>query len=235
MNGKALNILVADDDSMTADGLSAILKLNGLNPVGKAANGIEAMSEYDRLKPDLVFMDIGMPAMNGIDATRHIVGSDPDARIIGVSGFSEVEFVKGMLAAGAMGFVWKASGEVELLEAVMSVMCGKKYFSPHVMDVIGAELVSSCQETPAWRNNLTRREGQILALLSQGKTPKEIGSGFALSTKTVEKHVHNIKDKLGVKTGHELIARAYERKILLPGGSGANMALRVSPQAFTGS
>jgi DNA-binding NarL/FixJ family response regulator len=216
MADQKLRILLAEDDRMTADGMVAILRSKGFPVTAQVSNGLEAIEAYRRISPDITFMDIAMPIMNGIDATRHIIKRDKKAKIIAVTGLSEVTYVKGILAAGAMGFVHKAHGSRELLEALFLAIQGGKYFSSEIVRILGSDVVSPDSGTRPWTSPLTETENRVLCDIYMGKRCKDIAGEVQRSHKTIEKHVHNICVKLGAKTIAEMMARAIEMRIILP-------------------
>jgi len=215
MQSDALRIMVVDDDKMAAHGMAAIIKSHGFEMVGIASNGIEGVSEYERLSPDMVFMDICMPFMNGVDATRHILKLNGNPRIVGVTGFNDLPLVKGILLAGALGLLWKPFTPEEFLDTISCAMHGKRFFSPHIVSVLAEDLNVGGESVRPWINNFSFRENQILSHVAKGRHNKEIAMDLNLSIKTIDKHIHNIKKKLGAKTIAEMIVKAVEQKILI--------------------
>ena len=152
-------------------------------------------------KPDVAIMDVAMPELNGIEATRRLMEIAPSLRVVALSMHSDRRFVIEMLRAGARGFVLKQSAFEELLQAVDTVMRGQTFLSAGVVDVVVKDYVSSMagSDSPAY-SKLTDRERHVLQLLAEGKSTKEIATSLHVSVKTVEPHRLNIRDKLGIDT-----------------------------------
>ena len=170
-----------------------------------ADNGRQALLLARRLKPDVVIMDIAMPELNGIDATRQIVAEVPGVKVIALSMHSEKQFVEGMLRAGVVGYLLKESAFEELIKAIRVVCAGKKYLSPDVTDIVLRDYLSP----PDGKNieqasDLTLREREVLQLLAEGRTTRVIADILHVSVKTIETHRKNIMDKLGLYTVAEM-------------------------------
>ncbi len=177
-----------------------------------ADNGRQTLTLTRRLKPDVVIMDIAMPELNGIDATRQIVDEVPGVKVIALSMHSEKQFVEGMLRAGAAGYLLKESAFEELIKAVRIVCAGKKYLSPDVTDVVLRDYLSPSIEIDNEQPpDLTLREREVLQLLAEGRTTKKIAERLNISVKTVESHRKNIMNKLDVYTLAELTKYAVRR------------------------
>lgn len=201
-----IKILVADDHQLLRDGLAAICDREAdLEVVGHAETGREAVSAVDNLEPDLVFMDVGMPDMNGIEATRQIHNDHPSVKVIGLSTHSDKRYVQGMLGAGASGYVLKAAAFNELRQALRHVMEGEVYVSPALQSKAGQP---SRARTGTARGSafdlLGPREREVLQLLAEGNTSAEIARRLHRSTRTVEAHRRNIMKKLELHTVAEL-------------------------------
>jgi DNA-binding NarL/FixJ family response regulator len=213
--GLKVRILIADDHSMLRDGLVACVeKEEGLEVVGEAENGLTAIQLVGKLSPDVVIMDVAMPDLNGIEATRQLTAQREDIKIIALSMHSDRRFVIEMLRAGAMGFVLKHSAFDELVNAIKSVYSGRTFLSSSIVDVVVSDYVKKMAGTdsPAY-NQLTSRERQVLKLLAEGKTTKEIGFLLSVSSKTVETHRLKIRDKLKIDSLAELTKFAIREGI----------------------
>jgi two-component system response regulator NreC len=187
-------------------------KENDLEVIGMAANGRQALTLTRRLKPDVVIMDIAMPELNGIDATRQILDEVPDVKVIALSMHSEKQFVEGMLRAGVMGYLLKESAFEELIKAIRIVCAGKKYLSPDVTDVVLRDYLSPADEKGSEQApDLTLREREVLQLLAEGRATKKIAERLNISIKTVESHRKNIMTKLDLHTVAELTKYAVRR------------------------
>lgn len=201
-----MRVLLADDHRMMLEGLRAVLERAGVEVVGQAANGREAIEEAKRLRPDVVVMDISMPELNGIDATRRLVRELPGVRIVALSMSSDQRYVTAMLEAGAVGYVLKDEAAGTLLRALESVSRGLDFFSPGV-EAAGAAFHRPRRRTPPGglsTGPLTVREREVLQLLSEGKSSKEIAGALQIGVPTVETHRRQIMNKLDLRTIAEL-------------------------------
>ncbi|RMG35972.1 MAG: DNA-binding response regulator [Planctomycetota bacterium] len=198
-------ILLADDHKILREGLRVLLESqNGLQIVGEADNGRIAVRLAVELKPDVVIMDVGMPELNGIDATRQIVRECPQTRVIALSMHSDGQFVSGMLRAGASGYLLKDSAFEELHDAVQTVLDGKVYLSPSVTGTIVDGFVRAQPAQPCDVVALTPREREVLQLLAEGKTTKQIAQRLRISVKTIETYRRQIMEKLNAQSVAEL-------------------------------
>ena len=187
-------------------------KENDLEVIGMADNGRQALKLTRRLKPDVVIMDIAMPELNGIDATRQILDEVPGVKVIALSMHSEKQFVEGMLRAGVMGYLLKESAFEELIKAIRIVCAGKKYLSPDVTDIVLRDYLSPPDGKDIEQaSDLTLREREVLQLLAEGRATKKIAERLNISVKTVESHRKNIMDKLNLHTVAELTKYAVRR------------------------
>ena len=193
-------ILLADDHSILREGLKALIaKSSSLAVVAEASSGVEALRLARESKPDVVIMDVAMPELNGIEATRQLMADLPATKVIALSMHSDRRFVIEMLRAGACGFVLKQGAYEELARAVETVMSGQTYLSAGVVDVVVRDYVNKLAGTdsPAY-SKLTVRERQVLQLIAEGNSTKEIAKVIRVSIKTVESHKLNIREKLGI-------------------------------------
>lgn len=195
------------------DGLKAILEKAGLSVVAEAENGRQSVDLALQLRPDVVVMDISMPELNGVDATRLLLGRWPGARVIGLSMNSDQRYVLAMFAAGAVGYLLKNSASEELLQAVRSVAAGLRYVSPSIagsfidgyLAQAGAEPASPSAAAPSGGpRGLSPRERQVLQLLAEGKSSKDIAKSLSIAATTVETHRRQIMDKLALRSIAEL-------------------------------
>ena len=195
-------ILIADDHSILRQGLKALLgRQRQMSVVGEADNGTAVIRMARETKPDVVIMDVAMPVLNGIEATRQLIAAMPLIRVVALSMHSDRRFVIEMLRAGARGFVLKQSAFEELVRAVEAVLRGETFLSAGVVDVVVRDYVHKLAGTdsPAYLQ-LTQRERQILQLMAEGRNTKEISEAVHISPKTVETHRNSIKAKLGIET-----------------------------------
>ncbi len=198
-----MKILLVDDHKMMRDGLRAILEKEGMLVVGEAANGHEAIALSRRLRPEIVVMDISMPELNGIDATRRLVAELPNIKVIGLSMHSDRRYVVAMFEAGAVGYLLKNSASEELMQAVRAVAGDLTYVSPSIAAVVVDTLVASALQ-PRSERPLSPREREVLQLLAEGKSSKDIAVCLDLAVPTVETHRRQIMDKLNLRTIAEL-------------------------------
>jgi DNA-binding NarL/FixJ family response regulator len=201
-----IKVLLADDHVMMRGGLRMVLEQNAeLTVVGEAEDGRETVRLVKKLSPDVVVMDIAMPDMNGIEATRQIVADHPGIKVIALSMHSERHFVSEMLKAGATAYLLKQCAVDELLTAIKTVLKNQTYLSPCISGVVVDQLVrkSSKSESTAF-SHLTDREREVLQLMAEGKTTKEIAFQLHLSIKTIETHRMKIMEKLNIHTVAEL-------------------------------
>ena len=200
-----IRVLLADDHDVVRAGIRGILeRQHGIEVVGEADNGREAIELARSLVPDLVLMDIGMPDLNGLEATRQIVAFNPKIRVVVISMHSTRQFVSEVLKAGASGYVLKNTASREVPLAVAAVNEGKVYLSPGIAGVVVEEFVRNLPTAGQSFNLLSAREREVLQLLAEGKTSKEIGHALHVSAKTVESHRAQIMDKLNLRTVAEL-------------------------------
>lgn len=202
----SVTILLVDDHRMMREGLRLVLDQESeFKVAGEAANGRDAVVLAEQLKPDIVIMDIGMPDLNGIDATREIRRISPTSRIVALSTYSDKRYVLGMLEAGASGYVLKNAAAEELVHAIQQIVRGQKYLSPELTStVINVYLQRMLTATPPVGQILSPRERETLQLLAEGKTSKEIAAQLFISVKTVDMHRQNLMNKLGLRSVAEL-------------------------------
>jgi DNA-binding NarL/FixJ family response regulator len=201
-----MKILLADDHKLMREGLRILLeKLGGITVVGEAGNGISAVRMARELKPDLVLMDIAMPDLNGIEATRRIMIESPGVKVIALSMHADKRFVRHMFAAGAAGYVLKGSAFEEVAAAIKKVAAGRIYISPKIADQVLAEYVKQLTKPSAGAESpLSGREREVLQMLAEGKSSRKIAERLHVSVTTVDTHRKHIMDKLGFRTIAEL-------------------------------
>ena len=197
-----VKILIADDHKILREGLKSLLeKQPGFAVVAEAEDGISAIDGVKKYKPDIAILDIGMPDLNGIEVTRKIRSETAETRVIALSMHSDRRFVMGVLEAGAKGYLLKDSAFVELVTAVAAVAKGKTYLSPSIAEtVVKSSLEKSDRKEQGSSVLLSGREREVLQLVAEGKSTKEIAFKLFVSTKTVETHRKQIMDKLNIRT-----------------------------------
>jgi two-component system nitrate/nitrite response regulator NarL len=216
---KTTKILIVDDHEVVRDGLRNILtSLDNIAIAGEAGNGEDAVKMYSSLKPDLVIMDISMPGMNGIEATRVIKEKDPDARILILTMHDNQEYLNQIIRSGAKGFILKNTDKEELLDAVKTVASGDNFFSKDISKLIIDNYIRTAKETE--KNDgfkevpLTKREIEILKLIASGYSNQEIANILYISYNTVDTHRKNIMHKLSIKNTAGLVRYAIEKGLI---------------------
>jgi DNA-binding NarL/FixJ family response regulator len=199
---KTVKILIADDHQILREGLKSLLeKQPGFAVVAEAEDGFSAIDGVKKHKPDIAILDIGMPDLNGIEVTRKIRSETAETRVIALSMHADRRFVMGVLEAGAKGYLLKDSAFAELVTAVTAVAKGKTYLSPSIAEtVVKSSLEKSDREEQGSSVLLSGREREVLQLVAEGKSTKEIAFKLFVSTKTVETHRKQIMDKLNIRT-----------------------------------
>lgn len=213
----SIRILLVDDHTIVREGFRTLLEGEpGMAVVGEAENGARALDLVRELKPDVVVMDVRMPVMGGIEATGRMIATHPGIRVIGLTMYDDARFLRAMQKAGASGYLLKDAPSRELFTAIRTVMAGKTYLSPS----IPLERVTDRQgETVKGSDlllRLTPREREIMGLLSQGRSVREIADHLGLNLFTVHTHRRRIMTKLDVKSISELVKFAIREGITTP-------------------
>ena len=211
-------ILLVDDHRIVREGLRTLLgQQPDLEVVGEAADGRDAVTQARLLRPDVIVMDIAMPELNGVEATRLILAELPQARVVALSMYADRRFVAEILRAGALGYVLKDGAFEELALAIRTITEGKTYLSPSIAGLVVEELMqrTSAPGSPSL-GGLTPRERQVLKLLADGMRPREIAQELAISVKTVEVHKQNLMNKLEIHTASELTRFAIREGLSTP-------------------
>lgn len=209
-----VTILLADDHAVVRDGLRALIEDGSdLKVVGVAGNGRDAVAEAQRLRPDIVIMDIAMPELDGVEATRRIVEKCPDTRVLMLSMYLSAEHIYRALQAGAQGYVLKESAGDEVVEAIRALRAGKRYLSHRITEtVIDDYLREGASLSPL--DSLSLRERDVLQLVVEGKTNLAIAQALSLSPKTVETYRARIMKKLKVHDTVELVKFAMRHGLV---------------------
>ena len=207
-----LRVLIVDDHPLFRDGMRGLLESVGdLEVAGEAATGEEAIQLGRALQPDVILMDLNMPGIDGIEATRRIVHDSPRANVLVVTMYEDDESVFSALRAGARGYLLKGAGQAETLRAIRAVGNGEAIFGPGVAErVMRYFAAAPPAPTPSVFPELTEREVELLRLIAQGRTNQEIADALVLSLKTVRNHVSNICGKLQVADRAQAVIRARE-------------------------
>jgi two-component system, NarL family, response regulator NreC len=215
---KKIRILLADDHTMMRAGLRALLeKSSHLEVIEETENGRQAVERSCSLNPDVVVMDVGMPMLNGIEATKQIVSQSPETRVVILSMHSDETYVMRALRAGARGYVLKDSVAAELIGAIEAVCHGRSFFSPKVSRILAEDYVRVLKQKGAvdTYDLLTSREREILQLLAEGRANKEVATALNISLYTVETHRGHILQKLNLHNSAELVLYAVRKRIIL--------------------
>ena len=208
-----IRILIADDHTVVAEGLKHLIEAQpDLEVVAIVGDGREAVRLCKEAAPQVVLMDLSMPELNGADATRAIVESDPKCRVIMLSMYAEREYVRRALKAGASGYVLKRSAAEEVVAAIRAVHGGTRYLSPRVADAVIED--NPVDEKADLLERLSAREREVLQLLAEGRTGAEIAQRLSLSQKTVETYRARLVEKLGIRDVAGLVKFAIQRGLV---------------------
>ncbi len=212
----SIRILLVDDHKIVRDGLRSLIeKQPDLEVVAEADNGRQALSQLRAMAPDVVIIDVAMPDLNGVDATRRIVADFPRIKVIALSMHSDRRFVSGMLAAGASGYLLKDCAFEELNFAIRTVVRNQTYLSPSISKVLVDDYRQQLENVQAAAPPaLTAREREVLQLLAEGRTTKQIAFLLNISVKTVESYRQKIMDKLDMHTVAELTKYAIREGLV---------------------
>ena len=214
---KRIRVLIADDHGIVRKGLRLQLEQNSaFEVVGEATEGREAVRMADELLPDVVIMDIAMPNLNGIQATAQLVKKNPNIGVIMLSMYSDETYLTRTLAVGAKGYLLKENADVDLENAVRSVAQGKPFFSPAITKTLLEDYMRQLQQRGLQDSYdlLTDREKEILQLLAEGNSNKEIATMLNLSTNTVETHRTRLMQKLNLHSSAEIVLYAVRKRII---------------------
>ncbi|HRL10874.1 MAG TPA: response regulator transcription factor [Aggregatilineales bacterium] len=211
-----VRIILADDHKIVREGIQRLLEEEaGLQVVATAADGLETVRLVDAQPPDVLIVDLMMPGINGLEVTRQVAQRYPQVRIIILSMHADEAYVIEVLRSGAMGYVLKESGHVDLMAAIREVQAGRRYLSAPLSERAIDAYVSGAQQTSGNAyDSLTTREREVLQLAAQGHTAAEIAQRLIISPRTVETHRANLMQKLGLRSQAELIRFALQRGIL---------------------
>jgi len=206
-----MRVLLAEDHKIVRQGTRMFLESMGVEVIGEATTGVEAVQLARELQPDVVLMDIHMPELTGVEATRRIRHDNPDARVLVLTAYDDPPYVHALLEAGADGYVLKTAEFSQLYRALQEVAVGRTAFDADVM----AKAARHTPESAVLVEGLTDRELEILGFAARGLTNKEIGKHLFISDRTVQGHLQNVYQKLGVGTRTEAVTAGLARGIIV--------------------
>jgi DNA-binding NarL/FixJ family response regulator len=210
-----IKVLLCDDHTLFRDGIKAILKdESSIEIVGEAADGRQAVAKALQLHPDVVLMDVAMPDLSGSDATHRILHGDARVKVLILTMYEEEEVINRCLSAGASGYVLKDAPRALLIHAIDVVHKGGQYMSPRALKKVVKQYVKGAKNATTGYDRLSDREREVLKLLADGLTLKDIASRLELSVKTVDAHKTNLMRKLDLHDRSELIKYAIQRKLI---------------------
>jgi len=210
---RPIRIILADDHQIVRQGLRILLEAEtDMQIVAEADNGRKVLKQAQELLPDIVIMDLSMPELNGIEATRQILSGAPEVKVIALSMHSDSLFVLNMIKSGASGYLLKDCALEELVKAIRAVVDDKTYLSPGVSDIVIRDFVTGWQTTNSSAFSvLSPREREVLQLMAEGRTTNQIADGLCVSVKTVEAHRKQVMTKLGIHSVAELTKYAIRQ------------------------
>lgn len=210
-----IRVLIVDDHAMFRDGIRSLLEAYGdMEIVGEAAHGREAIEKVHELAPEVVLMDIAMPVMGGLEATRRIQKESPNTRVLVLTQYEDSEYILSMLRAGASGYISKTATASELISAIGTVHKGESFLYPPAATTLIKEYLTHAGKEKSEYECLTNREREILQLIAEGRTNREIADSLFISVKTVLGHRTNIMEKLGFHNRTELIKYAISKGLI---------------------
>lgn len=214
MEKSDIRVLIVDDHAILRDGIRSLLQSqDGISVVGEASNGREALERVEQLEPDIVLMDVAMPEMDGIQATEEIKNSYPQVKVLILTQHDNWEYIDPLLQAGASGYVLKRSGGREVVTAIRQVHEKGAFLEAQVAQKVLTGYTRTEREPSGDEPHLTARELEVLQLVCDGKSNKEIARELFISPKTVSVHRSNIMSKLGVKSSYELFRYLAKNKL----------------------
>lgn len=215
MTDMGIKVLIADDHQLFREGLVNLLSTaSDIEVIAEAKDGNETTEKTIQLKPDVALVDIGMPGMNGIEATKILKKEIPAVKIIAVSMHSDKQFVKGILEAGADGYLLKNCTYRQLIDAIYSVVSGKKYLSDEITGMVIKGYLEPSDADSEGNIDLSERENEILKLYAEGKSTREISEKLFISIKTVGTHKQHILEKLELKSNADMVKYAIKKGLI---------------------
>jgi DNA-binding NarL/FixJ family response regulator len=210
-----IKIIIADDHRLFREGLVNLLSdSKDIEILAQAENGLDVIAKAKELNPDVIIMDIGMPVLNGVEATGKLLKELPAIKVIALSMHSDKQYIKGMLEAGASGYLFKNCAYDELIEAIHTVNAGKKYLSDKITEIMIQDYLGKEESIPETDSELTERESEILKLIAEGVSTSEISELLFVSVKTIGTHKQHLLEKLNLKTSTDLVKYAIKKGII---------------------
>lgn len=210
-----IRIIIADDHQLFREGLANLLaESKDIEIIAQAENGIEAINKTKELDPDIIIMDIGMPVMDGVEATRQLLIELPKTKVIALSMHADKQYIKGMFDAGAAGYLFKNCAYDELIKAIRTVYSGKKYLSEKITEIMIQDYLSKEENITVNNSELTDRESEILKLLAEGVSINDISDKLFVSIKTIGTHKQHILEKLNLKSTTDIVKYAIKKGII---------------------
>ena len=210
-----IKVLLVDDHAMFREGIRALLQgYDDIEIVGEATDGAEAIEKVRQLAPDVVLMDIAMPVMGGLEATRRIKKENPDTQVLVLTQYEDSEYVLSMLRSGARGYISKTATASELVSAIRTVHKGESFLHPSAATTLIEEYLTHVRDEKSDYERLTDREREILQLVAEGRSNHEIAEKLFISVKTVLRHRTSIMEKLGFHNRTELIKYAISKGLI---------------------
>jgi DNA-binding NarL/FixJ family response regulator len=221
MTDERVRVLLVDDDDLMRAGLRSVLSSDDtIEVTGEAGDGSEALSSVRETQPDIVLMDIRMPGVDGISATREVLGGSPDVKVVVLTTFEDDDYIFDALSAGASGFLLKRTKPEELISAIHAVADGDSLLSPSVTRRVIDRMATTqpvAGLSGARLEQLTPREREVLELIGRGLSNREIAESFVIEESTVKTHVKRILTKLGLRDRVQAVILAYETGLIRPG------------------
>jgi DNA-binding NarL/FixJ family response regulator len=210
-----IRIIIADDHQLFREGLANLLADSvDIEILAQAENGNEAISKAKELEPDVVLMDIGMPVLDGVEATRKLFDELPSMKVIALSMHANKQYIKGMFEAGASGYLFKNCAYDELIKAIRTVYNGKKYLSDAITEIMIQDYLGKEEDLPQTDSELTERESEILKLIAEGVSVSDISDQLFVSIKTIGTHKQHILEKLNLKSTTDIVKYAIKKGII---------------------
>jgi len=210
-----IKVLIVDDHQLFREAIATLLfSAENIEVIAQAEDGNDAIEKAKHYKPDVIIIDIAMPRMNGIEATKKLKVILPTVKIVTLSMHSDKQYVKGMLEAGADGYLLKNCTYRQLTDAIQSVYDGKKYLSQDITELVITGYLAPSKSEATDYEKLSEREKEIFLLFTEGKSTREIGELLFISTKTVNTHKQNILEKLGLKSNTEIVKYALKNGLI---------------------